>query len=245
VSIGPGPADLSVYSLRQMSGNVINGLARQAHDGFQQARAELFLTLLAPKAGATILDLGGGPGVFAERVARAVDVDITVADILDHEAVCTRRGFKFLQLSEGGKLPLADHSYDIVLCNSVIEHVTLSKADCVSADVTERQWKAQAQQSQRHFADEIRRVGRQYFVQTPHRSFPIDVHMWLPFTHWLPHRALQRLVPITDRFWIKRCSYADWNLLDTAEMRSLFPDCSLHVEKFFGLPKSLIAYKRV
>ena len=37
----------------------------------------------------------------------------------------------------------------------------------------------------------------------------------------------------------------DWNLLAERDMRQLFPDATLHVEKALGLPKSLIAYRHV
>ena len=36
----------------------------------------------------------------------------------------------------------------------------------------------------------------------------------------------------------------DWNLLRTQDMRILFPDARVHVEKLAGLPKSIIAYRR-
>ncbi|HEX6066362.1 MAG TPA: hypothetical protein VFZ04_19150, partial [Longimicrobiales bacterium] len=83
-----------------------------------------------------------------------------------------------------------------------------------------------------------------YFVQTPHRDFPVDLHLWLPFTNWLPHQQLVRLRPLLDRYWIKGCDAIDWNLLRTQDMRILFPDARLHVEKLAGLPKSIIAYRR-
>ncbi len=46
-------------------------------------------------------------------------------------------------------LPFKDKSYDIVFSNSVIEHVgNLEK--------------------QKQFADEVQRVGKSYFIQTPY-----------------------------------------------------------------------------
>jgi hypothetical protein len=86
-------------------------------------------------------------------------------------------------------------------------------------------------------------VGRGWFVQTPHRAFPIDAHTWLPLTNFLSHDAARRLVSATDAFWVKKCGVADWHLLGTEEMRALFPDGSLHIERVAGLPKSVIAYR--
>ena len=87
-------------------------------------------------------------------------------------------------------------------------------------------------------------VGRGYFVQTPHRGFPIEAHTWLPFVGWLPHDATVRVVRVSDRYWVKHCGYVDWNLLGEADMRRLFPDAEIVVERVLGLPKSLVAYKR-
>ena len=43
---------------------------------------------------------------------------------------------------------------------------------------------------------------------------------------------------------IAQQSPVDWNLLRTQDMRILFPDARVHVEKLAGLPKSIIAYRR-
>jgi hypothetical protein len=88
-------------------------------------------------------------------------------------------------------------------------------------------------------------VGRGYFVQTPHRSFPIDAHTWLPLTNFLPHESVRRLVRSADRWWVKKCGVADWNLLGPSDMRALFPDSRIEIERLAGLPKAVIAWKPV
>jgi hypothetical protein len=36
------------------------------------------------------------------------------------------------------------------------------------------------------------------FVTTPNRWFPLEVHTLLPFVHWLPAEARDRLLPYDD-----------------------------------------------
>jgi hypothetical protein len=226
--------------------SLIRRLAYAKRDEWHDRRAELFLDLVRPGAGASVLDLGGQDGEFMQRVRKRADVRVTIADI--GEAALERaraRGFETVLLREGEPLPFDEGRFDAVFCNSVIEHVTLPKADCISKRFGNREWIEASRRNQEVFAREIRRVGRGYFVQTPHRAFPVEAHTWLPFVGWMPHNATVRLVRLTDRVWVKHCGYVDWNLLGEREMRRLFPDAAIHVERVLGLPKSLVAYAPV
>lgn len=213
---------------------------------WHERRAELFLDLVRPEAGASILDLGGQNGEFMERVRRRLDVRVTIADISATALERAReRGFETVLLEEGARLPFDDAEFDAVFCNSVIEHVTLPKADCISGRFPNAEWVARSFESQRAFARELVRVGRGYFVQTPHRAFPIEAHTWLPAVGWLPHQTTVAVVKLSDRYWVKHCGYVDWNLLGERDMRRLFPDAHIHVERVLGMPKSLVAYRVV
>ncbi len=221
-------------------------LATVLRERFHGARADLFVQLMRPRAGATVLDLGGGDGSFAARLAARVPLAVTVADVeTAHVAKVRAHGFEFVQLEAGPRLPFADGQFDIVVCNSVIEHVTLPKEECrVSARVPQARWRAEARAAQAAFAREVARVGRGYFVQTPHRHFPIDQHVHLPLVHYLPHNGVCRLVAVTDRFWIKECQgTVDWELLTPRELQALFPGAQVRVERLARLPKSVIAWK--
>ncbi len=225
--------------------SLIRRYAYSKRDDWHSRRAELFLDLMKPAEGATVLDLGGQDGEFMQRVRARANVRVTIADIGETALAKAReRGFETVALREGEPLPFADGQFDVVFSNSVIEHVTLPKEDCISKRFANRDWVAASLRNQEAFAREIRRVGRGYFVQTPHRAFPVEAHTWLPFVGYMPHDATVRIVRVSDRVWVKHCGFVDWNLLGEPEMRRLFPDARIHVERVLGLPKSLVAYAR-
>jgi hypothetical protein len=138
-------------------------------------------------------------------------------------------------LGDGTSLPFADQSFDLVFSNSVIEHVG-------------------SRVQQARFAAEIARVGKQYWVQTPNRYFPVEQHLWTPFVHWLPRRwqaailkrisvwrILTRVTPEQREFYVRH--YLDSiRLLAASDVRALFPGTKLLRERFLGWTKSLIAW---
>jgi ubiquinone/menaquinone biosynthesis C-methylase UbiE len=120
-----------------------------------------------------------------------------------------------------------DQSFDIVFSNSVIEHVG-TKDD------------------QRRMASEVRRVGKNYVIQTPNRFFPIEPHVQFPFFQFMPREA---------KIWIHRqmslASYPrakdrneaiKWvdeiRLLSRQELGEMFPKAQIVAESFYGLTKS-------
>jgi hypothetical protein len=95
---------------------------------------------------------------------------------------------------------------------------------------------------QQLLAMEIERVGQRYFVQTPARTFPIESHTWLPLFSFLPRPALIKAMRVTNKYWIKAAAL-DFNLLDVHQMKQLFPEAAIVLEKKFGLVKSIMALK--
>lgn len=87
-------------------------------------------------------------------------------------------GFNAVLIDETGKLPFSDNFFDIVYCSSVIEHTTVAKSDVWNWKDGE-EFKAAAWERQKVFANEIVRLGKQYFVQTPSKTFPIESHTCL------------------------------------------------------------------
>jgi hypothetical protein len=226
----------SVYPL-------VRRLAARASARSRGRRAAFFRERMRPRRGMSILDLGGSDGAFMAAILDGVAAEVTVADVSDAPLQAGHRyGFRGVVLEDEGPLPFPDGEFDVVFCNSVIEHVTLPKEDCERRGYGRREWRERSLERQTAFAREIRRVGRAYFVQTPHRHFPIEAHTWLPAVNWLSHRSTRVLLRVSDRFWVKYCGVADWHLLDVQDMQSLFPDSAIRVERALGLPKSIIAY---
>lgn len=225
----------------------MTGIAERLRARFHEARAERFVARLAPTRGATLLDLGGSDGALAERICRRVPLRVTVADAAaETRGAALARGFEHVLLDPDTPLPFEAGQFDYLLCNSVIEHVTLPKADCtVASRVPHPEWRRRARAAQAAFAGALRRLAPSYFVQTPHRHFPVEQHVHLPFVQYLSHDNLCRLVAWTDRYWIKSCQgCVDWELLTPTAMAELFPDADVEVERLGGLPKSIVAWKR-
>lgn len=210
----------------------------------RQRRGELFRRLMQPTEADRILDLGGGDG---SHIASIIPFrkNVWVADILPEALKAAEQhfGFHTVLLTEGEPLTFPDGYFDIVFCSSVIEHVTIPKAEIYTC-TSGREFARRALESQTWFANEIRRLGKRYFVQTPHRYFIIESHTWLPLpVVFLPRPLLLKLIPVLNRYWIKTTE-PDWHLLTPRLMKRLFPDGEIVIERWCGFPKSIIAYRR-
>ncbi len=125
----------------------------------------------------------------------------------------------FLQADVADGLPYADGEFDLVYSSSVIEHVPRAR--------------------RRAFADEVRRVGRGLYVQTPAYSFPVEPHSLLPAAHWLP-------ADLRRRYWRYGVQgvWEDIDLLRRGEVAALF-GAPVHAEHVLGLAKSWVAIQPV
>jgi SAM-dependent methyltransferase len=212
----------------------------------REKRAVMFRRCIRLDPNTRVLDLGSEDGAHIHAVLRGTPVrpeNIFIAD-LDAAAVArgaSHFGYQPVLIDESGQLPFPDQYFDVVHCSSVIEHVTVPKSE-VWKIRSGAQFRRIAAARQAQFAREIARLGRQYFVQTPNRAFPIESHSWLPLVGYLPRRALVPLLALTNRAWVKRTA-PDWRLLGARELAALFADSVILRERFCGLTKSLIAVR--
>ena len=148
----------------------------------RERKLQLFLELLRPGPETTVLDVGvtdapfggGSTDNFFEALypwpRQVTAVGRTSLD---------RFAEAFPQVTvvraDGRELPFDDGAFDVGFSNAVVEHV---------AGVTE----------QRRFVHELCRVAQRVFVTTPNRFFPLEVHSLVPFAHWLPRGARDRVL---------------------------------------------------
>ncbi len=168
-------------------------LARLASPLAARARARRHARVFALArlpAGARVLDVGCG------RIGlRALEpqLDITGVDLLDRPDYPG----PFVRADATVGLPFGTDEFDLVYCSSVIEHIPPARRTA--------------------FAEEVRRVGRGWFVQTPAWSFPLEPHSLLPGAHWLPLR-------LRRPYWRLGAARAweEISLLRRTEMEELF-----------------------
>lgn len=226
--------------------NLITKLVKAYSKRAREKRASVFRNSFLIDENTKILDLGSETGSNIYAVLQGTSFKHQNIYIADIDSSCIEKGantygFVPVQISESEQLPFEDGFFDIVYCSSVIEHVTVPKEQVWSL-YSGKDFKAKSFNRQKVFANEIRRLGKQYFVQTPCKHFPVESHSWLPFIAWLPRRMLIPILKFTNTFWVKKTS-PDWYLLNRNEMSSLFQDANIISEKSFGLTKSIMAIR--
>lgn len=213
------------------------------HEKWAKEKIIYFLSNMNLPFNSSILDLGGNNGAYMERFKMdfGKSYNILIADI-DEKALefAREKGFETRHM-DGSKerFNIEDSEFDCIFCNSVIEHITISKNEVWK---TRNNFKKRSLLIQKNFANEIRRCSKSYYVQTPHRHFPIEAHTWFPFIGFMPRIIQVILIKSLNKFWIKKTT-PDWNLLDENQMKDFFPDAKITVIKKMGFKKEIIAIK--
>jgi hypothetical protein len=178
-----------------------------------------------------VIDIGGTNEFWEQRGwAGRNDVSIVLVNVIEQE-----RRFLNIEPTVGDAASLAafaDGEFDIAFSNSVIEHLF----------TFERQLA---------MADEVRRVARAYWIQTPNFWFPMEPHFLVPGWQWLPEDARVAVLQRRGVGWMGRCAdpqvarevVREVRLLRRRELSRMFPDGSIVAEHFGGLVKSWVALK--
>ncbi len=194
---------------------------------FRKRRGELVLRMFPELASMRVLDLGGSVHFWFEsglidHVQQVVIYNISRSEVDIAQQSSPKIVFK---LYDGLHLPEADKSFDLVLSNSVLEHIPPEHRDAV--------------------AREMVRVGKRGFVQTPALEFPIEPHFVFPFIHWLPRALGRYLVRVSPWALLSRHSakvqdayFDEVRLLSRRDVGNLFPQKTITAERFVALPKA-------
>lgn len=217
------------FVFRQIMADIFSfrALRHKISAGFRKRRFAFFKSLIAslPRP-LRILDAGGTQSFWQQlAVPREEGMEVWLLNLSSQDAQAPY--FRNITGDAREMRQFKDKEFDIVFSNSVIEHV---------GDFD----------GQRRMADEIRRVGKKYFLQTPNRYFPIEPHFLFPFFQFFPHRARVWLVTSFHLGWHGRIldrneaarEVGSIRLLSENELRELFPEGKISREKFLGLTKS-------
>ncbi len=190
---------------------------------------DAFMDVMAPSAATTILDVGVTPDQtaadsnFFEKWYPHPE-RITATSIEDASCLeAAHPGLTFVQTA-GDLLPFDDDQFDVAFSTAVIEHVG-------------------DRARQRRFLAELLRVSKRFFITTPNRWYPVELHTYVPFLHWLPqHHHQQALKRLGKDAW---ATTENLNLLDERDLRALFPAGVVPTvtgTKLFGMRSNLLAY---
>ncbi|MBF6617148.1 MAG: methyltransferase domain-containing protein [Candidimonas sp.] len=226
---------------------MIQGLINRASKRARRKRAKVFLENFQLDEETKILDFGSETGRAINAILVGTNIrpeNIYIADINEAVVMEGHRlyGFTPVVIEQSGSLPYPDQFFDIVYSSSVIEHVTIPKDELWGVS-SSRSFREASLLHQHEFANEIRRLGKYYYVQTPNKYFPIESHTWLPFAGYLSREFLLPFLRFSNRIWVKK-TQPDWHLLTERDMKALFPEATIIKERFVGLTKSVMAISK-
>lgn len=187
-----------------------------------------FMEYCKPSESDNVLDLGATPDTrladsnFFEMLYPWKQ-NITVASIENCSALVEKLGLKAYVYNEPKKsLPFTDKEFDILFCSAVLEHVG-------------------TREDQKYFLEECLRVADRVFLTTPYRYFPLEMHTFVPFLHWLPWTWFQKIVkPIQKGFW---SDINNLNLLSKRDVHDLTSMVKVDFVRTVGLKSNLIIWR--
>ena len=179
-----------------------------------------------------ILDIGGTQH-FWEMMGF---IDLSNVEIhlvnLKHQKI-RHHNFFSIKADATNLSEIEPNSFDLVFSNSVIEHLYTFE-------------------NQVKMANEIQRIGKNYFIQTPNYYFPIEPHFTFPFFQFFPRQLKIQLVSVLklghkaidhkNRQMIEQ-KIDEIRLLNIQNMKALFPNSNIYLDRFLGFNKSIVAYK--
>lgn len=192
-------------------------------------RWRLFQSLFPDISSMTVLDLGGTTDSWARAPVRPRHV--TVLNLVEPGNRSLDHVLPVLGDACDPPASVVNHKYDLVFSNSLIEHVG-----------------GHAQRTR--LSENVASLAPSYWVQTPYRYFPIEPHFLAPGLQFLPTRVQAQfvrhwpLVHTPPRDLADALSTVQWTeLIGITQMRTYFSDADILLERFGGIPKSMVAVR--
>ena len=185
---------------------------------------EQFLTAAKIREGMSVLDLGGNPHIWSYPFIPSLNITILNLPGSLIRSIDSQHTFTYIEGDGCNVAGVLDKSFDVVFSNSVIEHV---------GGVERRA----------AFANEVRRIGKSYYVQTPSIWFPIEAHNGMPLWWFYPQSVRNMLI----RRWRKKLPawtemVEGTTVVKRSELKRLFPESKIITESVLGVPKSYTAF---
>jgi hypothetical protein len=212
---------LTKYADNTRKGSIVNKWRRKRFAVFTQLIKDLPRPI-------KILDAGGTENFWVQMgFTESALADIVILN--EEKITVSFANFKYIQGDARDLGAYKDNEFDVVFSNSVIEHVGGFR-------------------DQQKMADEVMRVGKTFFVQTPNYYFPIEPHFLFPFFQFLPLGIKIFLVRNFRLGWFSKCGTRDEaealigsiSLLKEKELKKLFPSCKIMKEKLLFITKSFM-----
>lgn len=194
---------------------------------FRRRRGQFLLQHFPKIREMRICDLGGSRHYWQKLGIDIPPTNITIYNISASETAGVTSDHNDIEMIiyDGNRIPVVDNAFDLLICNSVLEHVPPDNRATV--------------------AREIRRVAPRAFIQTPARAFPIEPHFLMPIVHWMPRGLGYQLIKVSPWRILAKPTVAEiksywWGtqLLSRKELRALFPGAAIVTEDVAGLTKS-------
>jgi len=206
----------------------------------REQRLKRFNEFMRGATGRTrLIDLGGTVKFWETwGLAKQPLLDVTLVNNHDRDKCHANDPIKLPNIhrlnADVLTLSAADFAeYDVIFSNSLIEHLP-------------------GRELQRQLARAIVDSGRPYFLQTPNKRSPLDPHFprpYVPFFAAYPRALQARLLswsalgsssasPSYDAALVRLQNYYP---LTTRDVRQLFPQARIVLERPLGVPMSIIA----
>ncbi len=211
------------YLLKYLRIKTFYRLMRPFSKWSRTRRMRSYVALMRIREGMSVLDLGGQPTIW-ESVPLQLNLTILNKPGVEVEGTASCHKIRYVEGDACNVVGFDDRSFDNVFSNSVIEHVG-------------------DHYKQAHFAREVRRLGKSYWVQTPAKWFPIEAHCGMPLWWFYPAKVRQYFI---ERWRKELPSWTqmveETTVLSRDDLRLFFPEATIVTEAVLGIPKAYIAY---